>query len=78
MGVNKLAYKRPECECGVELSYTGNAFVILNVKSNGKLSKYRPYVSPKKGESSLWCRVCEHNYSVELDSKERIFRGALL
>ncbi|MFY0516351.1 hypothetical protein ACOMCU_00775 [Lysinibacillus sp. UGB7] len=69
-----MAYQKPICECGSDLRYSGQAFVILNVRSNGKISRFNPYLSTSD-KGHLWCLSCKNYYAFELDEKERILRG---
>lgn len=70
-----MAYMKPKCTCGKDLQYAGKAYVILDVKRDGRISRYDPYISPTDDGVRLWCRVCDKNYELIIDSKERIFRG---
>lgn len=72
-----MAYKKPVCDCGEDLDYSGEAYVILSIKNDGSLSRYKPYLSTAEN-GHLWCKDCKNYYSYELDSKERLLRGQLL
>ncbi|MER2048158.1 MAG: hypothetical protein ABTA23_07970 [Solibacillus sp.] len=72
-----MTYKKPTCDCGANLKYSGDAYVVLSIKSDGTLSRYKPFLSTAAG-GHLWCMDCKNYYAYEVDSKERILRGQQL
>ncbi len=74
-----MAYKKPVCDCGNNLQFIGNPFAILNVKTDGRLSAYRPFIRSEHIPSDrLKCRACEIYYKCHFDNKDRVFRGVKL